>query len=98
MNFKLKYSNPFFKVEETKTHKDQLSRQTVNYRVGMRTFCIFHHSAHSVDIRTALFFSEMISSSKRTLKRIPRHQMAFTNHCFGVLSVSKPEACELNFP
>lgn len=98
MNFKLKYSNPFFKVEETKTHKDQLSRQTVNYRVGMRTLCIFHHSAHSIDIRTAHLFSEMISSSKRTLKRIPRHQMAFTNHCFGVLSVNKPEACELNLP
>lgn len=68
MNFKLKYSNPFFKVEETKTHKDQLSRQTVNYRVGMRTFCIFHHSAHSVDIRTALFFFRNDFQFKKNFK------------------------------
>lgn len=39
----------------------------------------------------------MIFSSKGTLERVARHQTAFTNNCFGVLSVNKPETCELNF-
>lgn len=63
----------------------------------MKTQSISHHTANSTDTRLAIF-SDMISSPKGTLKRVPRHQMAFRNHGFGVGSVNKPEACELNFP
>lgn len=40
----------------------------------------------------------MSSSSKETLERVPRHQMALTNHCYVVLSVNKAETCEFKFP
>ena len=59
--------------------------------------CICHQSANS-SILTSPIFSDVISSSKGTLERIPRHQMALTNHCSGVLTVNKPETCEFKFP